>query len=80
MKLDIKTMLITLGVCILFAFTATDIMTVVPAKPKLTIALKCDSSAAVELIGKYTMSGYVVKSYTAGTNYSREGLLIMEKY
>lgn len=34
MKIDIKTMLLTFGVFLLFAFTAGDILTIKPATPK----------------------------------------------
>ena len=35
MKIDIKTMLLTVGVCILLAFSTNDLLTIKPATPKI---------------------------------------------
>lgn len=80
MKIDIKTMILTLGVCILFAFTTTDIFTIKPAMPTQVMTVKCHSADAAYFILKYAAKGYIVKSYTAGAHYDSDGLLIMEKY
>lgn len=81
MKLDIKTMLITLGVCILFAFTATDIMTVKPAQPTVVFVTTYSRSTTtlVKTIDTYAKKGYIVKSCSSANEWG-DGLLIMEKY
>lgn len=78
MKIDIKTMLLTFGLCILFAFTAGDILTVKPATPKSVFAVHCYSDDAAFYVRKYTQQGYVFKSYSGG--HSTMVLLVMEKY
>jgi hypothetical protein len=83
MKIDIKTMLLTFGVCILFAFTAGDILTVKPATPKNVIAITCDEYSAKNHILSYTKQGYILKGYYPKGYYCTlctKGLLVMEKY
>lgn len=80
MKIDIKTMLLTIGVCILFAFSTGDILTIKPATPTQVMAVRCDSDDAAKYVLMYAAKGYIVKSFTSGAHYDYDGLLVMEKY
>lgn len=79
MKIDIKTMLLTFGVCLLFAFTSGDIFTFKPAIPKEVFADRyIFETSVIPDIKKYTKLGYIVK--TIETTSAGNTFLVMEKY
>lgn len=83
MKTNLLYLLLGGFMAISIAATTTDLITTKPAKPISTIAFTCsyEYGRPDEQIMKYSKMGYITKSVSsAGDHYTKQALIVMEKY
>jgi hypothetical protein len=73
-----------LGIFVIISIAATipntELFTVKPATPKVTIVIETRSENVQFYVNKYRKLGYVIKDFYPGAYYDYDGLLMMEKY